>query len=117
MNQFFQGMKHNQNQQENTHGNYNGWNNNNRKKQKKKDEEKKLNMEKNLSWQFYLVERSAIEEGTKLPPSCSLYSTQLHIVPLKKGWSCRPLLVARIPLSYELLYMFANFTNACCAHT
>jgi hypothetical protein len=49
MNQFFQGMKHNQNQQENTHGNYNGWNNNNRKKQKKKDEEKKLNMEKNLS--------------------------------------------------------------------
>jgi hypothetical protein len=49
---------------------------------KKKDEKKKLSMEKNLSWWLYLIECSAIEEGTKLlPPYCSMYSIQLHVVP------------------------------------
>ncbi len=54
-------------------------NSNDRKKdEKKKDEEKR---EKNLSWRSYLVERSAIDEGTELPPpSCNLYSTQLRVI-------------------------------------
>jgi hypothetical protein len=40
---------------------------------------------------------------------------KLNVTPSKKGWSCCPPLIACIPLGFKLLYMFASFTNACCA--
>ncbi len=76
-------MKQNQNQHKNTQETTMVvQNSSNQKKDKKiKYEEKKLSMEKKLSWHSYLVERNTIKEGTELlPPSCSLYSTQLSVI-------------------------------------